>query len=109
MSPTLEPEAVPLTRTPEGVIRVGDTRVPFDTVVYAFRDGATAETIVDRFPTLTLADVYAAIAYYLRHTAEVDAYLAEQERKAAEVRVENERRFPPDGVRARLLARRSAG
>jgi uncharacterized protein (DUF433 family) len=109
VSLTLEPETVPLSRTPDGVIRVGGTRVPLDTVVYAFRDGATAETIVDRYPTLTLADVYATIAYYLRHPAETDAYLAEQERKSAEVRAENEHRFPPEGVRARLLARRTAG
>ena len=39
--------------------------------------------------TLT-ADVYATIAYYLRHTAETDAYLTEQERKSAEVRAEND-------------------
>jgi uncharacterized protein (DUF433 family) len=107
VSLTLEPETVPLNRTPDGVIRIGGTRVPLDTVIYAFRDGATAETIVDRYPVLTLADVYATIAYYLRHTAETDAYLTEQERAAAAVRAENERRFPPDGVRARLLARQS--
>jgi uncharacterized protein (DUF433 family) len=108
VSLTLEPETVPLTRTPDGLIRVGGTRVPLDTVIYAFRDGATAETIVDRYPVLTLADVYATIAFYLRHTAETDAYLTEQERAAAVVRTENERRFPPDGVRARLLARRAS-
>ena len=83
--------------------------VPLDTVIYAFRDGATAEAIVDRYPSLTLADVYASIAYYLRHTAELDSYLTEQERISAEIRSENERRFPPEGVRARLLARRTLG
>jgi uncharacterized protein (DUF433 family) len=108
VSLTLEPETVPLTRMPDGVIRVGGTRVPLDTVIYAFRDGATAETIIDRYPVLNLADVYATIAYYLRHTAETDAYLTEQERAAATIRAENERRFPPDSVRARLLSRKTS-
>lgn len=52
------------------------------------------------FDTLDLADVYAVIAYYLRHGAEVDAYLAEQRRLADEVRREIEARFPQAGLRA---------
>jgi uncharacterized protein (DUF433 family) len=105
---TLEPETVPLTRTPEGVIRVGGTRVPLDTVVYAFRNGASAEAIVDRFPSLKLADVYGAITYYLRHTTEVDAYIAAREREADDLRREVEARFPQDGLRAKLLSRHAA-
>lgn len=99
----------PLTLTPEGVIRVGGTRVPLDTVVAAFLQGSSAETIHDQYPSLELADIYHVIAHYLRHRAEVDAYLDRRRAEAAEIRRENERRFPPEGVRARLLARRDAG
>jgi hypothetical protein len=53
-----------------------------------------------------LADVYAVIAYYLRHKEEVEAYLQEQERLSEKIREENEQRFPSKGLRDRLLARR---
>jgi hypothetical protein len=49
--------------------------------VEAFDDGATPETIVQMYSTLKLADVYAAIAYYLRHRQEIRDYLAERERR----------------------------
>ena len=100
-------EPVPLTTWDDGVTRVAKTRVTLDTVVAAFLNGATAEEIVFRYSTLDLADVYAVIAYYLRHRDEVDAYLGERARQRAAVRRENEARFDPAGVRERLLARRA--
>src|SRR5262245_17489609 len=100
-------DPVPLKVTVDGVLRVGGTRVTLDTVVEAFRDGATAEEIVQQYPSLQLEDVYSVIGYYLRHRREVDAYLHDRQQKAENVRRENESRFDPVGVRARLLARRS--
>jgi uncharacterized protein (DUF433 family) len=99
-------EPPPLRMTPDGVDRVGGTRVTLDTVVGAYRRGETAEQIAEHYSALSLADVYAVITYYLRHRSEVEAYLEERRRRAAEIRQENEARFPPDGVRERLLARR---
>ena len=99
---------VPIEHTAEGVLRVGGTRVTLDTVVTAFLQGATAEEIVLRYPSLKLADVYAVIGYYLQHQADVDDYLQQRQHRADLVRVENESRFPQDGIRARLLARRAA-
>ena len=90
----------------DGVHRVAGTRVTLDTVVHAFRDGATPEEIVQRYPALELADAYEAITHYLRHRDDVDAYVAQREAAARAVRVENEQRFPAAGVRERLLARR---
>lgn len=101
-------EAPPLHTDETGVVRVGGTRVTLDTLTGAFDDGATAEQIAHRYDTLSLADIYAVIAYYLKHRAEVDAYLAEQRRLAQTVRRENERRFPAEGLRERLLARRNS-
>ena len=66
-------------------IRVGSSRVLLDLVVYHFKQGATAEQIQHSFPSLTLRDVYGAIFYYLEHTEEIEAYLAEQERQAEEM------------------------
>jgi uncharacterized protein (DUF433 family) len=99
-------ETIPLVLDRDGVWRVGGTRVTLDLVIGAFEDGATAEEIAQRYPTLQLADVYAVIAYYLRRQPEVQAYLQEREKQAEVVRRENEARFNPNGVRARLLARR---
>jgi hypothetical protein len=54
-----------------------------------------------------LGQVYAVIAYYLAHTAEVDDYLRIREHRAAEVRQASERLFNPTGVCARLMARQT--
>ena len=105
LSITADP--IPLKMDAHGVARVGGTRVTLDTVVTAFEQGATPEEIVYRYPSLDLVDVYAVIAYYLRHRSDVEAYLCEQRREADEVRKQNEARFPRDGIRERLLARRA--
>lgn len=99
-------EKVPLTTDNDGVIRVGGTRVTLDTVVQAFQEGATAEEIVQQYPSLGLADVYATIGFILRHPTEVETYLHEAHAAADTARRETERRHPPQGIRERLLARR---
>jgi uncharacterized protein (DUF433 family) len=100
-------DPLPLRVDGDGVVRVGPTRVPLDTVVGAFQDGAAAEEIVMQYTSLQLADVYAVISYYLRHQPEVDAYLDERQKQAEQVRRENEARFDMTGIRERLLARRN--
>jgi uncharacterized protein (DUF433 family) len=70
----------------DGGYWVTRTRVSLDSVVYAFLDGLSPESIVDSFETLTLEQVYGAIAYYLGHRAEIDAYLKQSEAEFAEFR-----------------------
>ena len=103
----LKPEPVPLKRALDGAIRVGGTRVTLDTLIEAYREGATPEEMVQQYTTLELADVYAAIGYYLRHPSQVERYLGERGALQEEVRRENERRFPSAGLRERLLNRRT--
>lgn len=103
----VEADPIPLTTDPDGVAHVGHTRVTLDTVIMAFHEGATAEEIVQQYPALQLADVYAVLGYYPRHQADVDAYLAQRQQHAAAVRQQNEARFDPVGVRTRLMVRRS--
>jgi len=103
--PTAEP--IPLVADANNVIPVGRTRVTLDTVITAFLEGATAEEIREQYPSLQLSDIYFAIGYYLRHQSEVDAYLMERQRLAAEVQQSAEKRFNPVGIRDRLLARRN--
>jgi uncharacterized protein (DUF433 family) len=90
----------------DGVVLVGQTCVTLDTVVAVFNQGATAEEIVYRYPSLNLADVYATIAFYLKHPSEVEAYLQQRRQLAQEIRAMNQARFDPPGLRDRLLARR---
>ncbi len=99
----------PLVKDDEGVLRVAGTRVTLDSIVAAFDLGATPEEIVQRYPSVDLASAYALIAYALRNRDSVDTYLAERARAGAQTQAEIEVRFPPDGLRARLLARRAAG
>ena len=104
-----QPQPVPLDADRDGVIRVRGTRITLDTVVEAFRHGATAEEITQQYPTLLLADVYSVLGYFLRHEGAVAEYLAGRAAAGEAVRRDNERRFDPQGVRDRLVARRPAG
>jgi uncharacterized protein (DUF433 family) len=99
-------EPPPIHTDEDGVLRVGGTRVRLETVIGVFNSGCAAEEILLKYPSLNLTDIYAVITYYLWHREKVEAYLAERRRLAEEVRRENETRFPPEGVRERLLARR---
>jgi uncharacterized protein (DUF433 family) len=83
---TIIAERAPLTTSEHGVVRISGTRVPIETVVDDFNAGASPEEIALSYPSLDLADVYAVISYYLRHKDEVDAYIEEQDRLAAEAR-----------------------
>ena len=56
------------------------TRVSLDSIVYAFQQGSSPESIVQSFPLLTLEQVYGAIAFYLANRAEIDAYLLAEEK-----------------------------
>jgi len=69
-------------RRVEGAYRVGDTRVSLDSLVYLFREGMSAESMVESYPALTLEQVHGALAFYLANQKEVDAYLAEGQRTA---------------------------
>ena len=92
-------------RTPEGGWRVAGTRVSLDSVVHAYLEGLTPEAIVDSSPSLTPEQVRGAIAFYLRNRAEIDQYLAEQDKRWEALRLESEARNAP--LLARLRAARA--
>jgi len=108
MSLSIEAEPLPLRIDRDGTVRVGGTRVTLDTIVGAFLQGAAAEEIAQQYPTVSLGDVYAVVAYYLRHRAEVDEYLAERQREAESLRKEIEANLDRSIIRERLLARRAS-
>ena len=83
---------------------VAGTRVSLDSIVQVFQEGMSAETIHGEFDTLTLAQVYGAIAYYLENQVLIDDYRARQERRFAAVR-EKAEPMPAD-LRRRIEAAR---
>ena len=59
----------------DGGYWVAGTRVSLDSIVYAFLNGQTAESIARSFDVLSLEQVYGAIAFYLSRRSEIDTYL----------------------------------
>lgn len=59
----------------EGGYYVAGSRVSLASVIFAFREGASPETIRQNFPSLSLGSIYGAIAFYLNHPEESEAYL----------------------------------
>ena len=74
---------------------VAGSRVSLDSVIIAFLDGLSPETIAaECFPTLTLEQVYGAITYYLAHRDEIDAYLQQADEEVDTLRQETHRADP---------------
>lgn len=105
---SLTPLPSPLRVDDAGVVRIVGTRVTLDTLVGSYRDGNTAEEIVQQYPTLPLADVHAAIAYYLTHLPEVETYLRQRQHDAADTKHQVDQACDRRGMRDRLLARQTA-
>jgi uncharacterized protein (DUF433 family) len=78
----------------EGAYRIAGTRVSLDSVVCAFLRGSSPESIAQSFPALTLEEVYGAIAYYLGHQQEIDAYLLAGEKEFESLRQQSRQSNP---------------
>lgn len=97
--------SAPFTTEGHGVVRIGASRVMLERLVYAFDSGASAEEIVESYPTLELGDVYATIAFILKNRPEVDAYMADSEAQAERVQRKWEERHPTAELRRRIRER----
>ncbi|MBW4694038.1 MAG: DUF433 domain-containing protein [Lyngbya sp. HA4199-MV5] len=105
MNIRLEQEAPPLQEDETGAIRVGNSRVLLELVIRAFQDGASPESIMQRYSTLPLSDVYSTIGYYLKHQSDVETYLNQREQLSETVQ-QRLKTVQPDLslIRSRLLA-----
>ena len=92
-----------------GVLRVGTNRISLDSVVYAFREGESPETIRQNWPLLSLEQVYAAIAFYLANREKVDEYLRRQEAIWAAFRQKCDASPSPVALRLRAIRASRAG
>jgi uncharacterized protein (DUF433 family) len=109
MSLVLERETPPLQEDTTGAIRVGNSRVLLETVIRAFQDGASPESIVHRYSSLSLSDTYNVIGYYLRHQDNVEEYLDQREQLAGSVQ-QKLSEIQPDlsSIRSRLLTQKAS-
>lgn len=84
------------------------TRVSLDSVVFAFLDGLSPETIASEcFPVLSLEHVFGAITYYLAHRAEIDLYLKSTDEEFESLR-QTTREVDPQFHAKLIKARREA-
>jgi uncharacterized protein (DUF433 family) len=111
MNRALEAIPVPLRDDGHGGLRVGQTRVSFESVWHLSQKGASPAEIVQAFDTLLLADVYAVLAWALRHPEDVDAYLKRRNEEAAALRRQLEQAgiTPSQEEGARLKEKLSSG
>src|SRR4051794_40860379 len=108
MNLALEAITVPLREDEDGGLRVGKSRVQLERVIAAHRQGAAPVEIVDMYPTLELADVYAVLAGVLSPPAEVEAYLRWRDEQAADLRRKLEAAgVTRPGLKEELQARRA--
>lgn len=99
----MERETPPLREDEAREIRVGTSRILLETVIRAFQDGASPESIVHRYSTLSLSDVYNTIGYYLRHQDAVEAYLNQRE-QLAELVQQRLSSIQPNRLRKQLMS-----
>ena len=89
-------------------VRIADTRVNLQLLIEAFANGTSPEQFKLSYPTVSLEDVYGAIAYYLGNQEAVDRYVAlcELRDRAFEAEIDSQ---PEPAIVKRLKALISAG
>jgi len=86
-------------------IRVKGTRVGIETILYDYiYKSRSPEGIVAEYPSLTLEQVHATIAYYLHNKEEITAYLSNWLENADRHREEQNRNPSPAIKRLRRIA-----
>jgi uncharacterized protein (DUF433 family) len=89
----------------QGARRIGSTRVSLDSVVIAYQQGHSPETIRQQYPALTLEEVYGAITYYLANREDVERYLERQQQLWNDLRQRADQQPSPVVERLRQLRR----
>lgn len=94
-------ERIPLVADEDEGLRVEGTRIYLEDLLDAYEGGLSPEEMVLPYPSLTLADVYAVLAWALRHPEEVAAYRERVKRRAREAE-ERARAHLPRALLTRL-------
>lgn len=102
-----ETQVVPLTTTKNSVIRIAGTRIGLDIVVDEYNAGMSPEEITYNYPSLTLANTYAVITYYLLNKNDVDDYIDQLNQQAEQIRQTIEAQYDLNAIRQRLIAQQT--
>jgi len=82
-------------------MRLKGHRIGVETILFDYLwQGLSAEEIALRYPTISLEQIHATLAYYWRHQAEMDAYL--QAAAEHEERMTREQEHHPSPAAKRL-------
>src|SRR5262249_48072601 len=86
-------------------IRVKGTRIGIETILYEYiHRSQSPEPTAARYPSLTLAQVYATITYYLQNREAMTTYLEDWLEYGKQRREEQKRNPPPVIVKLRAVA-----
>ncbi|MFL5243524.1 MAG: DUF433 domain-containing protein [Gemmataceae bacterium] len=66
-----------LTEGAYGEIRITGHRIGLFTIIRDFKEGATAESMAEEYPTLRLELINSILGFYHRNVQEVDKYVAD--------------------------------
>jgi len=90
MQPTVERQHIEVTPgVCGGRARIAGHRIRVQDIVIWTEQGRAADQIVADFPQLSLADVYAALAYYHDHREDIDRQLREDDEFVARLKAES--------------------
>ena len=74
----------------DGRAMIGGTRIKVEYVAVYDRSGMSAEEIRKSYPSLTMGQIYSALAYYCDNKALVEAQIEEGDRYVEKMRAANE-------------------
>jgi uncharacterized protein (DUF433 family) len=87
-----------------GTARIAGTRSRVINVVLDKRNGITPDQIHVQYPHLSLSQVYAALAYYYDHQAELDSQIEHELREMESLRGNDDQSPRRQALEARLKA-----
>ena len=97
-----------LIRTSGDEIRLVGHRIGLFHLVHYYNEGYSPEMLAGQYPTLSLALIHKAIAFYLENRAEVDAEVAATRDELSRQRASNPGRIDTAALRRRLEQTRQA-
>jgi len=80
------PETVPLVQWDNGSIRVRNSRVTLETIVIRTQMGDTVERIHSGFPTVSVSQITAILAWYHDNKADADEYVQQVQAEGKRLR-----------------------
>ena len=81
-----------LVKTPNicgGRLRIDGTRITVQRIATLYKQGQTAEDIVQTYPHLSYSQVYVTLAYYHENQAQIEVKLAEMDNDYEELKHQN--------------------